>query len=725
MTHCLFSNNYARSAAGGFYLYGSTTGSKLLHSTVVGNRVGDGNGGGVGINRGILENCVILFNKAKNGGGVHNSEGTIRNCLIAGNEATSAGGGMYRDNKSHLVRNCTVVRNKAGINGGGVYNASTTANNLLNCIIAGNSAAVSNDYYSATSAIGYSCAPELPHGVNGNITNAPLFVDPGAGYGLDAVPGDYRLASDSPCIDTGFNAADVVNTRELDGLFRVRPLGGQIDMGCYEMPGGGDLSCQLAASPVVGIAPLTVAFDATADGTNATGVAYRWTFDDGSVSGWSTDRRIVHTYAARVAPYLASIEVTNTAGDSASSVIAVPVQVYPATVFAATNGAHVSPFDTWAKAATNLQAAIDAAGGGYTAELVVVGGVYTAPAEILVAKALPIRSAAGAAETVLKGEYPAAMHRVIRFTTASGGSGLDGFTITNGYLTGAEGAGIYVERATGKGVAIRNCLIAGNVNGNRSGGGMAMNSEYSAVSNCQFIGNTQGGGGYRGGGLLVYRGLVVDCLFANNTALGSYGGGLANTGTYIPTIRNCRMVNNRATHGGGIYSESAVIQNCLVAGNEAVVYGGGVHFLSTTRLGNCTVVRNTAGTAGGGVYQQGGTATNMIVAHNVLTSMLPNDIHGSVTNFAYSCASDLTEGIAGNRAGDPRFVQPGRGYGLAWVPGDYRLKLGSPAVDGGVFQTWMAGATDLAGQPRVVGSAPDMGAFEGAVLPPGTLFFIR
>ncbi|NLF23858.1 MAG: hypothetical protein GX590_11945, partial [Lentisphaerae bacterium] len=277
-------------------------------------------------------------------------------------------------------------------------------------------------------------------------------------------------------------------------------------------------------------------------------------------------------------------------------------------------------FDTWAKAATNLQAAIDAAGGGYTAELVVSNGVYTAPAEILVAKALPIRSAAGAAETVLKGEYPAAMHRVIRFTTASGGSGLDGFTITNGYLTGAEGAGIYVERATGKGVAIR---------------------------------------------------------------------------------------------------------NCLVAGNEATDYGGGVHFLSTTRLGNCTVVRNTAGTAGGGVYQQGGTATNMIVAHNVLTSMLPNDIHGSVTNFAYSCASDLTEGIAGNRAGDPRFVQPGRGYGLAWVPGDYRLKLGSPAVDGGVFEDWMAGAADLAGQPRVVGSAPDMGAFEGAVLPPGTLFFIR
>jgi hypothetical protein len=722
VTHCLISNNYARSSGGGITL--ANTGSKLLFSRIIGNRTGHEGGGGVNANRGLIDNCEILFNiaSASSGGGIQYSEGNIRNCLVAGNEAGKAGGGLSGAAKTQYVRNCTIIRNKAGTNGGGVNNASTTANSLLNCIISGNSAPVSNDYYSATTAIGYSCAPELPHGVNGNTTNAPAFAAPGSGTGLTAVLGDYTLASTSPCIDTGNNSADVITTRDLAGLFRVRPLGGQIDMGCYEMPGGGPLSCQFAATPAVGIGPLSVGFDGTADGTNTAGAVYRWTFGDGNVSGWSSDRLIRHTYAARVTPYSPTLEVTNTAGSTASRTL--NIQVHPATVYVATNGAHASPFDSWAKAATNLQAAIDAAGSGYTVELVVSNGVYTAPAEIVVGKALPIRSVNGAAATVLKGEYPTVYHRVIRFTAAAGGSGLDGFTITNGYLTGAEGAGLYVDRATVKGMLFRNCLIAGNVNANRSAGGMALLYENAVVSNCQFIGNSQGGGSYRGGGLLVYRGLVVDCLFANNTAIGSYGGGLAAT-TYASTIRNCRVINNRALRGGGIYNEIAAVQNCLIAGNEATVYGGGVNFLSSSRFSNCTVVRNTAGTAGGGVYQQGGLATNMIVAYNRLTSSAANDIAGTVTNFAYSCSPKLTDGVAGNRTADPRFVLAGSGYGLAWVPGDYRLRLGSPCADTGVYETWMATAVDLQGLARMQNGKPDMGAYEGVVLPPGTVLMVR
>ena len=46
-----------------------------------------------------------------------------------------------------------------------------------------------------------------PLGGVGNITNEPLFLAPGVGFGTNHVPGDYHLALASPCIDAGTNQA--------------------------------------------------------------------------------------------------------------------------------------------------------------------------------------------------------------------------------------------------------------------------------------------------------------------------------------------------------------------------------------------------------------------------------------------------------------------------------------------------------------------------------------
>lgn len=72
-------------------------------------------------------------------------------------------------------------------------------------------------------------------------------------------------------------------------------------------------------------------------------------------------------------------------------------------------------------------------------------------------------------------------------------------------------------------------------------------------------------------------------------------------------------------------------------------------------------------------------------------------------------ASDGFSGM-GNQSGDPRFVDA--------AAGDLHLGPGSPAIDAGAADP-LLGLTDLDGNPRVIGPAPDLGAFEaGGVTKP-------
>ena len=95
-----------------------------------------------------------------------------------------------------------------------------------NCIVWYNTAPSGKDLYDTTAS--FSCSPDAAHGVDGNITKAPVFVD--------AANGNYRLNPNSPCINMGDNAV-VVGSVDLDGLPRI--AGGVVDMGAYEYQGAG------------------------------------------------------------------------------------------------------------------------------------------------------------------------------------------------------------------------------------------------------------------------------------------------------------------------------------------------------------------------------------------------------------------------------------------------------------------------------------------------------
>ena len=265
------------------YLACIYTGARLLNCLIRGNK---GVTGGALIQYGIVSNCTIAFNRSfanmvasctvyqslivSNvcfyvdgsytvvGGPVYNSiigwnsgayyaggvgGADIYNCLIIGNSAGLCGGVW-----GGTLRNCTVVGNKTSRtennNAGGVGRGAF----LTNCIVWGNTNAGGVNYQNMAvadaSQMTNSCTtPPIPGDPAGSgfITNNPLFVDQGSGFGTAYVLGNLRLSPSSPCVNTGTNQGWMTTTwpYDLDGRIRIRY--GTVDMGCYERINSGTI----------------------------------------------------------------------------------------------------------------------------------------------------------------------------------------------------------------------------------------------------------------------------------------------------------------------------------------------------------------------------------------------------------------------------------------------------------------------------------------------------
>jgi hypothetical protein len=218
----------------------------------------------------------------------------------------------------------------------------------------------------------------------------------------------------------------------------------------------------------------------------------------------------------------------------------------------------VSPFSSWATAATNIQDAVDAASTGD--EVLVTNGIYQSGGRVLpgslltnrlvLTNAIIVQSVNGPLVTTVAGyQIPGDItgDSAIRCIYLANGAALTGFTITLG-ATPAGG----------------NDVEAG---GDTSGAGILCPlGDPSTVSNCIFVSNVAGdfGGG-------IYGGTLYNCLVVSNTAqLGSYGGG-----TFGGNYYNCTITANTAGIGAGDAFGNLV--NCIVYGNFAT-YGGNYDF---------------------------------------------------------------------------------------------------------------------------------------------------
>ena len=237
-SNCMFEGNTAMDTGGAVYCLGFGPGIGLL-DCVLWNNSATNNGGAAaaGLGRCVLfdnwaggnggavynssvDDCIISNNWAGiNGGGAYNS--SLNTCLLTGNAAVN-GGGLYGGSS---IQNCTIVKNKASDSGGGVY--FIASGNIASCIVYYNSATNDPDFHGYAGPR-FSCCQQLPPGPppTGTITNEPLFVDLNGG--------NFRLQSNSPCIDSGLSYIAPI---DLDG--RHRPMGYRVDMGAYEFQGAG------------------------------------------------------------------------------------------------------------------------------------------------------------------------------------------------------------------------------------------------------------------------------------------------------------------------------------------------------------------------------------------------------------------------------------------------------------------------------------------------------
>jgi PKD repeat protein len=222
VSNCVLIGNSAGDSGGGAFS------GTLTHCSVSGNRAGGAGGGAAWAN---LLDCTVTSNTAPTGGGIFGFKAS--RCTISGNSATSSGGGAANCG----LDNCLIISNTAP-DAGGVDNTSL-GGGVAFCTIVANHASTgfAGGYYGFrfSGVFGTILYFNTPFDIFGSSSISYCWTSPSPDpQFVDYPNGNFRLASNSPCINTtnGYFGYSY----DLDQ--RPRVVGGGTDIGAYEYQPG-------------------------------------------------------------------------------------------------------------------------------------------------------------------------------------------------------------------------------------------------------------------------------------------------------------------------------------------------------------------------------------------------------------------------------------------------------------------------------------------------------
>ena len=686
-------------AGGAIYQTGGVVSNCWIHNLIETRQYGDDDGGlAAGVSAGLMTHCLVESNFRTHPAiaGIVSVYGTgiLRNSIIRDNTATTQTAGLKVMGNGR-VEHCTVYNNNSQSSTIGNSGLVQTGGTVVNSIFYANGAQYKS-FGSCTVSGGT---------FQNNLTDLAVAsgidcyaTDPGF---VNAETNDFHLKRGSVAIDKALPIADV--TTDYDGT--ERPQGEASDIGAFEyVSAGGPLACGITVATVEHPVGATVSATASVEGADQDGLTYAWYLD-----GELTDQTGAEFSAEGMTSGYHDLKlvVGNGAGEVAEDTAKKAFNMHPFETFAATNGASVYPYDTPAKAATNVNDALSAIWSGETE----------------MARRVNVAEGAYVLTDTLTLGYPVALVGAGSDRTLFDGSGLDkralvvsdaaavasGFEI-RGIRKSVTTPGCAVYQSSG---TVRDIVVSGIYTAAHSvfGVGVAVAGgvfEDSVVTNCE----ASDAHNNHGCGLSLSGGVVRRCRIVGNKRTKTYQGVSYGAGAYVSggLLENCEIVGNSSSvKTAGVYLQGGTVRNCLIAGNVGATDGDALCIPSDAAAGaeavNCTIVTN--GTAAHpAVYLAKGKLRNTIVYGNAGVNLTKDDL-AQVFN---SCWPENTSTHDGNIGANPVFRNPRRG--------DWRLRSSSPCVDAADWQA--LGATmdevremkDCANARRLAGENVDMGCFE-------------